>query len=133
MDFTTWIPLDLDLIGYGYPFNLDPIGLDLLDRKLEDNPNPIGLVERNGRTIAAAAAAFGRWPSAVGPQAALLLNPHGLLPALRSGGPHECAPRTLAPRRARRRRVVMCVVSRGSAGAKVNVKVGCLCSASNLR
>ena len=49
MDFTTWIPLDLDLIGYGYPFNLDPIGLDLLDRKLEDNPNPIGLVERNRR------------------------------------------------------------------------------------
>ena len=77
MDFATWIPLDLDLIGYRYPFNLDPIGLDLLDRKLEDNPNPIGLVERNGRTIAAAAAAFGRWPSAVGPQAALLLNPHG--------------------------------------------------------
>jgi len=54
----------MDLIGYGYPFNLDPIGLDLLDRKLEDNPNPIGLVEGNGRTIFAATA--GRQRSVAG-------------------------------------------------------------------
>ena len=64
LDFETWILIDLDLIGYGYPFNLDLIELDLLVRKLEDNPNPIGLVEGNGRTIAAAMA--GRQRSVAG-------------------------------------------------------------------
>ena len=74
MNFATWIPLDLDLIGYGYPFNLDPIGLDLLDRKLEDNPNPIGLVERNGRTIAATAAGSVTGRRSSGHRALFFLN-----------------------------------------------------------
>ena len=30
LDFFTWILMDLDLIGYGYPIALDSIGLDFV-------------------------------------------------------------------------------------------------------
>ena len=30
LDFFTWIQMDLDLIGYGYPIALDSIGLDFV-------------------------------------------------------------------------------------------------------
>ena len=34
LDFDTWILLDLDLIGYGYPFALNLIGLDYVGQTI---------------------------------------------------------------------------------------------------